>query len=164
MKLPYRPTFSILCLLSSVICLMLSAQTITPVATDKLISTVYNWEKLPVIPTAKGLRRDVFDGPTTTLDKVHCHITTLNPNTTSHPPHTHPNEEMVIVKEGKLQAHVNGKEIVVNAGGVLFYASMQPHGVRNIGDTSATYYVINWASPGSKTKKIPPTPAPPTAQ
>jgi len=92
------------------------------------------------------------------------HITTLNPHTASHPPHTHPNEEMVIVKEGTLQAHVNGKEIVVGAGGVLFYASMQPHAVQNIGDTPATYYVINWASPGTKTKKIPPTPAPATAQ
>ena len=48
--------------------------------------------------------------------------------------------------------------------GVLFYASMQPHSVQNIGDTPATYYVINWASPGSKTKKIPPKPAPSTAQ
>jgi hypothetical protein len=41
---------------------------------------------------------------------------------------------------------------------------MQPHAVQNIGDTPATYYVINWASPGSKTKKIPPAPAPSTAQ
>jgi quercetin dioxygenase-like cupin family protein len=102
--------------------------------------------------------------PTRTLDELEMHITTLNPHTASHPPHTHPNEEMVIVKEGTLQAHVNGKEIVVPAGGVLFYASMQPHAVQNIGDTPATYYVINWASPGMKTKKIPPTPAPATAQ
>ena len=120
------------------------------------------------ISTAKktdvGERRDVVQQPTRTLDELEMHITTLNPHTASHPPHTHPNEEMVIVREGTLQAHVNGKEIVVGAGGVLFYASMQPHAVQNIGDTPATYYVINWASPGTKTKKIPPTPAPSTAQ
>jgi mannose-6-phosphate isomerase-like protein (cupin superfamily) len=52
---------------------------------------------------------------TRTLDELEMHITTLNPHTASHPPHTHPNEEMVIVKEGTLQAHVNGKEIVVPA-------------------------------------------------
>jgi mannose-6-phosphate isomerase-like protein (cupin superfamily) len=57
---------------------------------------------------------------------------------------------MVIVKEGTLQAHVNGREVVVPAGGVLFYASMQPHAVQNIGDTPATYFVINWATPASK--------------
>jgi quercetin dioxygenase-like cupin family protein len=111
-----------------------------------------------------GELRSVVRQPTRTLDELEMHITTLNPHTASHPPHTHPNEEMVIVKDGTLQAHVNGKEIVVGAGGVLFYASMQPHAVQNIGDTTATYYVINWASPGTKTKKIPPTPAPSTAQ
>ena len=81
------------------------------------------------------------------------HITTLNPHTASHPPHTHPNEEMVIVREGTLQAHVNGKEVVVGPGGVLFYASMQPHAVQNIGDTPATYFVINWASPRNQDEK-----------
>jgi quercetin dioxygenase-like cupin family protein len=124
-----------------------------------LDSTAWLWSALKPHKTEVGERREVVQQPTRTLDELEMHITTLNPRTTSHPPHTHPNEEMVIVKEGTLQAHVNGREVVVPAGGVLFYASMQPHGVKNIGDTPATYYVINWASPGSKTKKIP---APPT--
>jgi len=116
--------------------------------------------------TEVGERRVVVDQPTRTLDRLEMHITTLNPHTASHPPHTHPNEEMIVVKEGTLQAHVNGKEIVVKTGGVLFYASMQPHAVQNIGDTPATYYVINWATPASAAgvKKIPPTPKPETAQ
>jgi len=129
-----------------------------------LDSTAWQWKDLTAKKTEVGERRDVVRAPTRTLDELEMHITTLNPHTASHPPHTHPNEEMVIVKEGTLQAHVNGKEIVVPAGGVVFYASMQPHAVQNIGDTPATYYVINWASPGSGTKQIPKTPAPATAQ
>ena len=129
-----------------------------------LDSTAWNFRDLPPEKTDVGERREVVQQPTRTLDELEMHITTLNPRTASHPPHTHPNEEMVIVREGTLQAHVNGKEIVVSAGGVLFYASMQPHSVQNIGDTPATYYVINWASPGTKTKKIPAKPAPSTAQ
>lgn len=129
-----------------------------------LESTAWQWNDLVAKKTDVGELRSVVRQPTRTLDELEMHITTLNPHTTSHPPHTHPNEEMVILKEGTLQAHVNGKEVVVKAGGVLFYASMQPHGVKNIGETPATYYVINWASPGTKTKKIPPTPAPSTAQ
>jgi quercetin dioxygenase-like cupin family protein len=102
--------------------------------------------------------------PTRTLDELEMHITTLNPHTSSHKPHTHPNEEMVIVKEGTLQAHVNGKEVVVGPGSVLFFASMQPHAVQNVGDTPATYFVINWASPGTGTKKIPAPPSGAPAQ
>ena len=129
-----------------------------------LDSTAWRWQDLQAKKTDVGELRAVVRQPTRTLDELEMHITTLNPHTASHQPHTHPNEEMVILKEGTLQAHVNGREIVVGPGSVLFFASMQPHAVQNIGDTPATYYVINWASPGTRTKKIPPTPAPATAQ
>ena len=127
-----------------------------------LDSTAWNWSDFVAKKTEVGERRDVVRQPTRTLEELEMHISTLNPHTASHPPHTHPNEEMVIVKEGTLQAHVNGKEIVVNTGGVLFFASLQPHAVQNIGETPATYYVINFAT--AKQKKIPSTPAPSTAQ
>jgi quercetin dioxygenase-like cupin family protein len=129
-------------------------------AAGLLDSTAWQWAQLTPKKTEVGERREVVQQPTRTLDELEMHITTLNAHTASHPPHTHPNEEMVIVKEGTLQAHVNGKEIVVAPGGVLFFASMQPHAVQNIGDTPATYYVINWASPGTKTRKK--IPAPPS--
>jgi quercetin dioxygenase-like cupin family protein len=133
-------------------------------ASKPLDSTAWRWQELTAQKTEVGERRDVVRQRTRTLEELEMHVTTLNPHTASHLPHTHPNEEMIIVREGTLQAHVNGKEVVVPAGGMLFYASMQPHAVQNIGDTPATYYVINWASPGTKTKKIPPKPAPSTAQ
>jgi quercetin dioxygenase-like cupin family protein len=129
-----------------------------------LDSTAWKWDELQPKKTEVGELRSVVRQPTRTLDELEMHITTLNPHTASHKPHTHPNEEMVIVKEGTLQAHVNGKEVVVGPGSVLFYASMQPHAVQNIGDTPATYFVINWASPGSNTKHIPKPPAGPSAQ
>ena len=118
-----------------------------------LDSTAWKWEDMQARKTNVGELRSVVREPTRTLDELEMHITTLNPHLASHAPHTHPNEEMVIVREGTLQAHVNGKEVVVGPGSVLFYASMQPHGVKNIGDTPATYFVINWASPGSKKKQ-----------
>src|SRR4249920_346380 len=129
-----------------------------------LDSTAWKWQDLPAKKTEVGELRSVVRQPTRTLDELEMHITTLNPHTASHKTHTHPNEEMVIVKEGTLQAHVNGKEIVVPAGGVLFFASMQPHAVQNIGDTPATYYVINFATAETGMKKIPARPDPATAQ
>ena len=133
-------------------------------ASSLLDSTAWQWADLTPAKTPVGERREVVRQPTRTLDELEMHVTTLNPHVASHPPHTHPNEEMVIVKEGTLKAHVNGREIVVPAGGILFFASMQPHAVQNIGDEPATYYVINWASPGTKTKQIPKPPSGPSAQ
>jgi len=129
-----------------------------------LDSTAWKWQDLQPKKTDVGELRSVVRQPTRTLDELEMHITTLNPHTASHKPHTHPNEEMVIVKEGTLQAHVNGKEIVVGPGSLLFFASMQPHAVQKIGDTPATYFVINWASPGSCRKQIPTKPVGPSTQ
>lgn len=133
---------------------------------QSLDSTAWNWSDIPARDTDVGQYRYVVRQPTRTLDELEMHITTLKPHTASHAPHTHPNEELVIVKEGTLQAHVNGREIVVGPGSMLFFASMQPHAVQNIGDTPATYHVINWKSAATPRadKKIPPTPAPATAQ
>jgi quercetin dioxygenase-like cupin family protein len=135
-------------------------------AKQALDSTAWKWEDIQAKDTDVGQYRFVTRQPTRTLEELEMHITTLKPHTASHAPHTHPNEEMVIVKEGTLQAHVNGKEFVVGPGSVLFFASLQPHAVQNIGDTPATYHVINWktAATPAVNKHIPKTPAPSTAQ
>ena len=96
-------------------------------ASTVLDSTAWQWADLAPRKTEVGERREVVRQPTRTLDELEMHITTLKPHVASHAPHTHANEEMIVLKEGTLQAHVNGKEIVVPAGGVLFFASMQPH-------------------------------------
>jgi quercetin dioxygenase-like cupin family protein len=132
---------------------------------NKLLdSTAWAWESLQANKTDVGERREVVRQPTRTLDELEMHITTLNARTSSHAPHTHPNEEMVIVKEGTLKAHVNGVETVVGPGSVLFFASMQPHAVANIGDAPATYFVINWKSRDDGKKQIPKAPSGPSTQ
>jgi XRE family transcriptional regulator, regulator of sulfur utilization len=141
----------------------LACTTLADSAPKPLDSRVWSWGDLVVEKTGVGERRDVVRLPTRTLDELEMHITTLNAHTASHAPHTHPNEEMIIIKEGTVQAHVNGREIVVQAGGVLFFASMQPHAVQNIGDGPATYYVVNWSTPAGR-KQIPKSPDRSTAQ
>jgi quercetin dioxygenase-like cupin family protein len=130
----------------------------------KLDSTAWKWPDIAARDTDVGQYRHVVRQPTRTLEELEMHITTLKPRTSSHAPHTHANEELVIVKEGTLQAHVNGQEIVVGPGSVLFFASNQPHAVQNVGDSPATYHVINWKSAALADKKLPSKPAPSTAQ
>jgi hypothetical protein len=36
----------------------------------------------------------------------------------------------------------------VGPGSVIFQASNQLHGIRNVGQTAAVYHVIKWNSPG----------------
>ena len=107
-------------------------------------SAVYQWDALEPRPTKIGLRRDVVRTPTATLAELESHITTLDAQQFPHPPHQHPNEELIILKEGSVEAWVNGSWVPVQTGGMIFFASNVPHTVRNVGEVPATYYVVNW--------------------
>jgi quercetin dioxygenase-like cupin family protein len=115
-------------------------------ARPKVGTTIYNWDKLAVRPSAVGVRRDIAENPTATLEVFEAHISTLNVGNASHPPHQHPQEEIIIVKEGQLEVHINGKTTPAGPGSVLFYATNDMHNVRNIGTTPATYWVVNLAT------------------
>jgi quercetin dioxygenase-like cupin family protein len=110
------------------------------------LSWVLDWNSIPAKETKVGSLRSFFKGPTATLAELELHVTTLNPGQASHPPHRHPNEEMVIVKEGTLESLVNGEWKRVGPGSVIFNASNQLHGLRNPGSVPATYHVINWTT------------------
>lgn len=108
----------------------------------KLGSRVFDWARLTVKPNKAGERRDVADSPTTTLANFECHVTTLKPHEAPHAPHHHPDEEIVLVKEGTLDVMLNGTKTQAGPGAVIFAASNEEHGWHNAGDTAATYYVM----------------------
>jgi quercetin dioxygenase-like cupin family protein len=111
-------------------------------------SSIFDWDSIEAKPTKVGATRKFFQAPTATLDELECHVTTLNPGETPHAPHKHPDEELIIIKEGTVESLVNGQIKRVGPGSVIFQASNQMHSIRNIGQTPATYHVIKWNSPG----------------
>ncbi len=107
-------------------------------------SCVFNWADLKAKPTKVGETRAVFDAPTPTLAEFECHITTLNPGESPHPPHRHAAEELMVIKEGTLEALQGDKTNIVTTGGIIFEASDELHGLRNIGMNPATYFVFKF--------------------
>ena len=113
-------------------------------------SALFEWNAVTAKQTDVGALRQFFRSPTATLDELELHVTTLNPGLSSHPPHKHPNEELVIIKEGTVEVLVGGEWRKAGPGSVIFNASNELHALRNIGTTPATYHVINWRSPGAQ--------------
>ena len=111
-------------------------------------SAVFDWTTIEAKPSKTGASRAFFRAPTATLDELECHATTLAPGASPHPPHPHADEELIVVKEGTVEALVNGQSRRVGPGSVIFQASHQMHSIRNVGRTPATYHVIKWNSPG----------------
>jgi XRE family transcriptional regulator, regulator of sulfur utilization len=116
-------------------------------------SAIFDWNSFTAVPNKTGTVRKVVQAPTATLDELEIHITTLNKGETPHPPHQHPDEELVIVKEGTVESLVNGQLKRVGPGSIIFQAANQLHSIRNVGDGPAVYHVIKWNSPGMLKKK-----------
>jgi len=110
--------------------------------TSAMTSTAIEWNSLQVKTNATGSSRKFFEGPTATLDELECHASTLNPGATNHVILERPNDEVIIVKEGTIEAYTGDKWVRVGPGSVIFNAAGAPQSMRNPGDVPATYYVI----------------------
>ena len=95
---------------------VVAGMSFTRAQTAVLSSRIFDWDSLKVDKTNVGFRRDVVKSPTATLDELEMHITTLNAGQQSHPPHQHVAEELLIIKEGTLEALVNGQHQKVGPG------------------------------------------------
>jgi quercetin dioxygenase-like cupin family protein len=125
----------------------------------KLGSTVFKWEDFKFHSTNAGMQAPVANQPTTTLKTFESHITTLNPGNISHQPHRHPQEELILLKEGTLDVSINGKIQRVSAGSMFLFASNDLHNVKNVGDTSATYFVFNFTTAATEARRNQPAAA-----
>lgn len=117
-----------------------------PAHSEILGTTFIDWDALAVRTTANGEQRAVFDNPTATLEKFEVHVSTLNPGMMSHPPHEHPWEEILVIKDGEVDVSINGVKHHAGPGALVFFASHDVHNAQNNGDKPATYYVINFVT------------------
>ncbi|MEO8522145.1 MAG: cupin domain-containing protein [Acidobacteriota bacterium] len=118
-----------------------------PAAAPPLRSMVVDWQALAPVRTPTGERRLAFDAATATLDRLHGHITTLNPGENTGPLHRHPQEELVIIKEGTIEVNIDGRRQLAGPGSMIFFAVNENENMTNTGATPATYIVLQWFTP-----------------
>lgn len=116
----------------------------TSPALRPLCSGIYDFATLQAEATAMGQRRRVFFSPTATLEQFVLQMSTLDPGQSPHAPHQHPDEEMILIKDGMLEISLNGELRRVGAGSVVFIAPNDLHGWTNVGPDRANYFVLRW--------------------
>ena len=114
---------------------------------DTLPARVYNLNKMPPVKDSSRYRLQVMDGKTSVLANLEVHLTTLEPGKAAHPPHTHTNqEELIIVKSGLLTVTIKGKSKQLSAGGIAYSFPGDEHGAVNTGKTKASYYIVKYTT------------------
>ena len=71
---------------------------------------------------------------------------TLPAGKTPHLPHTHPEEEIMIVEKGHGEIFCDGKTTKVGPGSVMYTTPNAPHGITNTGDEPIVFYYVKWES------------------
>lgn len=104
----------------------------------------FGYDSMDFRENSKGGRRSIRQAPSSTLKELEMHITTLKEGEKSHDPHTHLDEEIILILEGEVEEMINGTPYRLGPGSLIFLASMDPHGIRNAGKGTCEYYAIRF--------------------
>ena len=91
-----------------------------------------------------GELRVYFDGPTDQLKSLTAGSLRLNPGQEPHPPHQHPEEEIMVITEGSGEILIGGKTTPVGPGAMMYSAANKMHGIRNTGKVPLMFYYYKW--------------------
>lgn len=84
------------------------------------------------------------DGKTAQLQSLVVGTLLLYPGQEPHPPHQHPEEEIMIVTEGHGSILVGGKNSEVGPGAVMYSEANHLHGVKNTSSKPFRFYYMKW--------------------
>ena len=107
-------------------------------------SFMLDWNELTTKNTGKGYRRDFFNKATSQLRQFEMHTTALNGDSISHAPHTHVQEEIILVLRGNVEMSIDGKLHKGSAGDLYFISANVPHNLKNIGKEQCEYFAFQW--------------------
>ena len=109
---------------------------------NSIPSSTYPFSELPTTNANVAAFRPVLKGKLPTGESLEVHETTLPPGGMPHPAHHHAHSEMWLIREGTVQLTINGASHVIGPGSVGFVHSNDEHGIKNVGTTPATYFVV----------------------
>jgi quercetin dioxygenase-like cupin family protein len=109
-----------------------------------------NWNEVEFKPSANGGRRSIMQQKTALLKELEIHVTTLKEGLPSHAPHTHADEEIILVRKGFVEETISGKPYRLGPGSIIFLTNDDPHGISNSGKGECEYFAIRWLTVDKK--------------
>jgi (S)-ureidoglycine aminohydrolase len=105
-------------------------------------SFLVDWSDVEAKQNATGMRRDLFDRPTSMFRRFEMHVSTLNEGLTNHAVHTHRAEELVLMREGSAEMVIDTPGHALAVGDIVFLAAKVPHSLKNTGTGPTEYFAF----------------------
>ena len=112
--------------------------------TKAIPSILVDWNEVAVQKNEKGFRRQHFNKSTVLFEKFDMHATTLKQNEISHAPHTHRQEEIIIVRKGNIEMQIGDTFQKAQPGDIIFLNSYVPHALKNLSKGECEYFAFQW--------------------
>jgi mannose-6-phosphate isomerase-like protein (cupin superfamily) len=109
-----------------------------------LPNTVIDGKAARVTHEPFGDLKIYFEGPTDQIQSMTAGSLLLKAGMEPHPPHQHPEEEFMVITEGKGEIVVDGKVTQVGPGAMMYCAGGRMHGIKNTGTTPLLFYFYKW--------------------
>jgi quercetin dioxygenase-like cupin family protein len=101
-------------------------------------------EKAKLDPQAFGDLRVYLEGNTEQLKGLTVGSLELKAGQSPHPPHTHPEEEVLLITDGHAEVSIAGKVTNAGPGTVMYVGSNHVHGIVNKSNLPMTFYYLKW--------------------
>jgi mannose-6-phosphate isomerase-like protein (cupin superfamily) len=108
-----------------------------------LQSLVLNPSTAKLTHESYGDLRIYFDGSTEQLRTLTVGCLVLKAGMVPHPPHQHPEEEIMLVTEGAGKITVEGKTYAAAPGSMMYCSAQRMHGI-TAGSDGLTFYFYKW--------------------
>ncbi len=95
-------------------------------------------------PQPFGDQRVFFEGSTGQLKSMSVGSVALRAGQAPHPPHQHPEEEILLITEGHGEIVLEGKTTAVKTGDLMYAESNRLHGIKAAAHAPMTFYYFKW--------------------
>ena len=95
-----------------------------------------------------------FRGSTADIQDLSCHVSVLTHNSCPHPPHTHPEEELLLVLTGEVEVilpALSEQRRRLGPGQFVYYPAEFPHTLQTVSEQPAEYLMFKWCAAPSGT-------------
>lgn len=113
---------------------------------DVVESRVYPWADAEVEKTKTGEVREILEGSSLDLDDLEVEAFTIAPGKSGHVNEIHDEEELVIIKSGRLDITIGDTTTTLGPGSVAVFIPGHAHSIANNSDAPATYFLFEYES------------------